>query len=74
MSKLPRKLSLVRLKKKWAAQEASQDLPFIDDMPLIFLGEIPNMRTHGVFIGHKSGRVYSGFHIYQFVELSDNEV
>jgi hypothetical protein len=74
MPKLPRKLSLVRLKKKWAADPASKDLPFMKDMPLIFLGEIPNMPEHGVFVGHRSGRVYSGFHILQFVELSESEV
>jgi hypothetical protein len=74
MPKSLRKLSLVRLKKKWAAEPTSQDLPFINDMPLVFLGEIPNMREHGVFVGHMSGRVYSGYHIAQFVELSDDEV
>ncbi|MBD3812345.1 MAG: hypothetical protein IE917_08990 [Betaproteobacteria bacterium] len=74
MAKSPRKLSLVKLKKKWAAEPTSKDLPFIDDMPLIFLGEIPNMPEHGVFAGHRSGRIYSGFHIFQFAELSENEV
>jgi hypothetical protein len=74
MPKFPRKLSLVQLKKEWAADPASQTLPFIHDMPLIFLGEIPNMPDHGVFIGHKSGLAYSGFHIPRFVELSESEV
>lgn len=74
MAKSPRKLSLVKLKKKWATEPASKDLPFIDDMPLIFLGEIPNMPEHGVFVGHHSGRIYSGFHIFQFVELSKNDI
>ena len=74
MPKSPRKLSLVKLKKKWAAESTSKELPFIDDMPLIFLGEIPNMPEHGIFVGHRSGRIYSGFHIFQFVELSENEV
>ncbi len=74
MPKSPRKLSLVKLKKKWAAEPTSKGLPFIDDMPLIFLGEIPNMPEHGVFAGHQSGRIYSGLHIFQFVELSKNEV
>lgn len=74
MPKFPRKLSLVRLKKKWTAEPASQALPFINDMPLIFLGEIPNMPEHGVFVGHQSGRIYSGLHIFKFVELSESEV
>lgn len=74
MAKTLRKLSLVKLKKKWVADPASKDLPFIHDIPLVFLGEIPNMPDHGVFAGHQSGRIYSGFHIAQFVELSKNEV
>ena len=74
MSKPPRKLSLVRLKKKWASQAPAQELPFLEDMPLVYLGEIPNMPGHGVFAGHRSGRFYSGYHIAQFVELSESEV
>ncbi len=74
MSKPLRKLSLVRLRKKWATGSAAQELPFLDDMPLIYLGEIPNMPGHGVFAGHRSGRLYSGYHIDQFVELRLSEV
>lgn len=51
MAKSPRKLSLVKFQKKWAADPTSKGLPFIDDMPLIFLGEIPNMPEHGVLRG-----------------------
>jgi len=43
-------------------------------MPLIYLGEIPNMPEHGVFAGHRSGRVYSGHHIEQFEEVPSEEV
>ena len=74
MSKTPRRLSLVRLKKRVSSEPDSQNLPFINDMPLIYLGEITNMPEHGVFAGYKSGRIYSGFHIFQFVELKDDEV
>lgn len=74
MSKQPRKLSLVRLKKRWATIPSAQELPFLNDMPLVYLGEIPNMPEHGVFAGHHSGRIYSGYHIEQFVELSKGEV
>jgi hypothetical protein len=74
MAKKPRKLSLVKLKKKWANEPVIMDSPFFKDMPLVFLGEIPNMPEHGVFIGHKSGEIYSGMHIFQFTELSKNEV
>ncbi len=44
------------------------------DMPAIFLGEIPNMPEHGVFIGHKSGHGCSGYRIFNFVELQADEI
>jgi len=74
MSKPLRKLSLVRLRKKWASTPSAQELPFLNDMPLVYLDEIPNMPEHGVFAGHRSGRLYSGYHIAQFVELAESEV
>lgn len=74
MPKRPRELSLVRLRKKVSQSSSAKQLPFFDDMPLVFLGEIPNMPGHGVFAGHRSGRIYSGYHIEQFVELSESEV
>lgn len=73
MAKTPRKMSLVKLKKKWAADPATKKALFFNDQPLIFLGEIPNMPDHGVFVGQRSGKVYSGFHISQFTELSEEE-
>jgi hypothetical protein len=74
MSKSPRPLSLVKLKPEFVACGKADKPAFADDMPLVFLGEIPNMPEHGVFVGHSSGRVYSGYHIWKFVELSEDEV
>jgi hypothetical protein len=50
-------------------------LPFVrtGDQPLVFLGEIPNMREHGIFVAHKTGRVYTGYHIFQFEEVPEDE-
>jgi len=47
--------------------------PFSTDLPLIFLGEIVNMPEHGIFVG-KSGKIYQGYHIWNFRELTENEV
>ncbi|MCL2408030.1 MAG: hypothetical protein FWC96_00235 [Oscillospiraceae bacterium] len=47
--------------------------PFANDLPLVFLGELVNMPEHGIFIG-KSGKSYWGFHIWDFRELTDDEV
>jgi len=49
------------------------DYPFANDLPLVFLGELVNMPEHGIFIG-KSGKSYWGFHIWDFRELTDNEI
>jgi hypothetical protein len=46
--------------------------PFVADLPLIFLGEIVNMPEHGIFIG-KSGKIYMGYHISDFRELTEDE-
>jgi len=67
-----RMLSLVKLTKM--AQSGSPPHPLAKDLPLIFLGEIPNMPDHGVFIGHKTGRAYVGYHIADFEELGPGEI
>lgn len=40
---------------------------------MIYLGEITNMKEHGIFIG-KSGKCYFGYHISHFRELGEDEV
>ena len=70
----PRPLALVKLKSEFASGAVAKDFPFLKDLPLVYLGEIPNMPEHGIFVGHHSGRFYSGYHINQFVELNENEV
>jgi len=49
------------------------DYPFAKDTPLIYLGEIVNMPGHCIIAG-KSGKVYFGYHIENFRELTDDEV
>jgi hypothetical protein len=68
----PRQLALVTLKPEFA--DVASRAPFSGDLPLVFLGEIPNMPEHGVFAGHRSGRLYSGYHISQFMELAPEDV
>jgi len=46
--------------------------PFSTDLPLLFLGEIVNMPEHGIFVG-KSGKIYQGYHIWNFRELTEHE-
>ena len=62
-----RKLSLVKVTEKWKLEKHFKDDVFI------YLGEIPNMKGHGVFLGHRTGKIYSGYHIEDFRELTDEE-
>ena len=50
-----------------------EEYPFANDLPLVFLGEIVNMPEHGIFTG-KSGKSYFGFHIWNFRELTEDEI
>lgn len=36
-------------------EEVTSEYPFYGDLPMIYLGEIANMKEHGIFIG-KSGK------------------
>jgi hypothetical protein len=67
MSEL-REKSLVTVK-----GEVTGEYPFYGDLPMIYMGEIANMKEHGIFIG-KSGKCYFGYHISNFRELSEEEV
>lgn len=67
---MPRLLALVKLR----SDIDGEGFPFGEDQPLVFLGEIPNMPEHGIFVGFHSGRVYPGFHIWNFEELTEDEV
>ena len=67
MSQL-REKSLVTLK-----EDTTSSFPFDKDLPMIYLGEITNMKEHGIFIG-KSGKCYFGYHILHFRELGEDEV
>jgi hypothetical protein len=66
----PRELSLVKV----APHANGKRYPFAKDLPLVYLGEIPNMPGHCIVAGSKTGRIYSGYHIEAFVELSRDEV
>ena len=54
-------------------EEVTGEYPFYSDLPMIYLGEIANMKEHGIFIG-KSGKSYFGYHISHFRELSEDEI
>lgn len=67
-NKCPRQLSLVVVKKD--VGEYVTQYEWFNDQPLVYLGEIPNMPSHGVFIG-MSNKIYSRHHIDLFEEFVD---
>jgi hypothetical protein len=69
----PRVPSLVRPTKDFLKVLGKKRPPYLKDVPLVFMGEIANMPEHGVFVGMKTGKVYSGYHIFNFEEVPDSE-
>ena len=69
---MPRKLSLVRFRFD-ELHEFRDEYPFTADGVYVFLGEIPNMRGHCVVADHRTGKLYSGYHTENFVELPEDE-
>ena len=47
--------------------------PFEPNGTYIFFGEIPNMPGHCVVADQKTGQLYSGYHIENFVEIPEEE-
>ena len=78
--KKPRQYSLVRFEfdapnnqpDPWTPQYKKVGLD--SSKVYVFLGEIPNMPGHCVVLNHKSGKIFSGYHIENFKELKEDEV
>ena len=68
--KRPRQYSLVKFEttpKYW------KDYPFKPKQVLVFLSDIPNMKGHCITIDYKTGKIYSGYHTDNFVEIPEDE-
>lgn len=75
--KLPRQYALVKVADSYKAflkKKKIKNCPLTKEDVFVFLGEIPNMRGHCVVAGHKSGRIVSGYHIEDFVEIPKEEI
>jgi len=46
----------------------------LDESYFIYIGEIPQMKGHCTVMGKEGGVVYTGYHIEDFVELTDEEI
>ncbi len=77
MSESIRQYALVKVTeemKAWLKENGHIQSPLLSENIFVFHGEIPNMPEHCVVSGHKSGKVFSGFDVSNFVELSESEV
>ena len=73
MRRVPRKLSLVKFDASRLARGSRRKYPFRAGAAYVFFGEIPNMHGHCVVVDQGSGRIYSGYHTDNFVELTEEE-
>jgi hypothetical protein len=72
--RMPRKLSLVKFDFDGLEKRFHGKYPFKPGRVYVFLGEIANMPGHCVVADHTTGRLYSGYHTENFIELSRKEV
>lgn len=73
--KQPQNLSLVKLSaytKK--AMDEGYEYPWNKEDVFVYLGEIKNMMEHCIVVRNSDGRVFSCYHIEDFVELSEEEI
>ena len=71
---MARKLSLVKFDFTGLNEEQIKGYKkvFKEDC-YVFVGEIVNMRGHCVVVSHKTGKVISGYHTDNFIELREDE-
>ena len=75
VGKKMRQYALVKLTENFKkSMENKKEHPIMQEDVFIYFGEIPNMLGHCVVSGHKSGKVFSGYHIDNFRELTVEEL
>lgn len=51
---------------------------YLDKFPknevFVFMGELQQMPEHCIVMNYKTGKIYSGYHIEDFIPLTDDEV
>jgi hypothetical protein len=73
MKKTPRQYSLVKFDYSSISSKFHNSFPFTEKGIYVFLGEIPNMLGHCIIIDHKTGQIFSGYHIENFREVTEDE-
>lgn len=72
-NKSPRKLSLVKFNFEAVPAQYRRKYPFRASKIYIYFGEIANMPGHCVVADHKTGKIYSGYHTENFIEINADE-
>jgi hypothetical protein len=67
----PRQYSLVRVKRAWL-----EKVPPFDDLKMVyvFLGRLVNMPDCCIVIEHRTGKIWSGYHVERFEEIPEDEL
>lgn len=69
-----RQNALVKFDYKDLPEEWRVEYPFKkSDEPYIFLGEIVQMPGHCIVVSMKTGKIFSGYHMNNFIELTEDE-
>ena len=72
-NKSPRQYSLVQFNFERLPIKYHKKYPFKKNEVYIYFGEISNMKGHCVVANYKTGKIHSGYHIENFIELTDGE-
>jgi hypothetical protein len=72
-SRSPRQYSLVRFDFEGLPIKYHKKYPFKKNEVYVYFGEISNMRGHCIVANHKTGKIHSGYHIENFIELTEDE-
>jgi hypothetical protein len=71
--RIPRQYSLVKFLMENISPEYRKNYPFRADRPYVFFGDIPNMPGHCIVADHRTGKLYSGYHTENFLEIPQDE-
>ena len=72
--KEPRQYSIVKFDFETLPKSFHNKYPFKRDKLYVYFGEIANMAGHCVVADYKTGKIFSGYHTENFIELSEDEV
>ena len=74
---IPRQYAMVKLQSEftsWLKENGHENSELLREDVYIFMGEIPNMPEHCVVAAKNSGKILSGLHTDNFIELTEDEV